>query len=259
MVRTLLIRGMLVGVVAGLLTFVVAKLVGEPLVDRAIAFEEQMDLAKEAHVHGAQAADAHTTMAAQHDHGDEALVSRGVQSTIGLATGVIVYGAAVGGLFALVFAAVYGRIGAFGPRATAALLAGAAFLVIFLVPAIKYPPNPPAVGMAETIGLRTGLFFVMILCSLAAFAGALALGRRLVARLGTWNAVLLGGAFFIVVIAAIQLLLPAINEVPDGFPAAVLWRFRTTSIGMQVIMWTVIGLLFGALAERQLGRQRTAF
>ena len=200
MVRTLLIRGMLVGVVAGLLTFVFAKIVGEPLVDRAIAFEEQMDLAKEAHAHAPR--DTHAAMEAQHDHGDEALVSRGVQSTIGLATGIIVYGAAVGGLFALVFAAAYGRIGPFGPRATAALLAGAAFLVIFLVPAIKYPPSPPAVGMAETIGQRTGLFFLMILSSLAVFGAALALGRRLVARArnverASWSA----ARFFIVVIA----------------------------------------------------------
>jgi predicted cobalt transporter CbtA len=250
---------MLVGVVAGLLTFVFARIVGEPLVDRAIAFEEQMDAAGAAHAHTALAAGTHASMEADHHHGDVALVSRGVQSTIGLATGVIVYGAAVGGLFALVFAAVYGRLGAFGPRATAALLAGAAFLVIFLVPAIKYPPNPPAVGLPGTIGLRTGLFFVMMIGSLAVFAMALTLGRRLVSSLGPWNAVLAGAALFIVAIAVIQLLLPAVNEVPEAFPASVLWRFRTTSIGMQVIMWTTIGLLFGWLAERQLASRRTAF
>ncbi len=168
MVRTLLIRGMLVGVVAGLLTFVFAKIVGEPLVDRSIAFEEQMDSAGEAHTHAHAATAAWKPTPAMRE-----LVSREVQSTIGLATGVVVYGAAVGGLFALVFAAAYGRIGPFGARATAALLAGAAFLVIFLVPTIKYPPNPPAVGMAETIGQRTGLFFLMILCSLVVFVAAL--------------------------------------------------------------------------------------
>jgi hypothetical protein len=30
----------------------------------------------------------------------------------------------------------------------------------------------------------------------------------------------------------------------------VLWKFRVAAIGMQVILWTTIGLLFGALAER---------
>jgi hypothetical protein len=48
MVRTLLVRGMLVGIVAGLLSFGFLKIYGEPQVDRAIAFETQMDEAKAA-------------------------------------------------------------------------------------------------------------------------------------------------------------------------------------------------------------------
>src|SRR5262249_4889241 len=42
MVRTLLIRGMLVGILAGLLSSGFAWLFGEPQVDHAIAFEEHM-------------------------------------------------------------------------------------------------------------------------------------------------------------------------------------------------------------------------
>src|SRR5277367_2715701 len=48
MVRTLLVRGMLVGIVAGLLSFGFLKVYGEPEVDRAIAFETQQDEAKAA-------------------------------------------------------------------------------------------------------------------------------------------------------------------------------------------------------------------
>ena len=51
------------------------------------------------------------------------LVSRAVQAGIGLFTGVTVYNTAFGGLFALVFALAYRRMGDFGPRTTAALLA----------------------------------------------------------------------------------------------------------------------------------------
>ena len=47
MVGTLLMRGMLVGFIAALLSFGFLKLVGEPAVDRAIAFETAMDEAKE--------------------------------------------------------------------------------------------------------------------------------------------------------------------------------------------------------------------
>jgi predicted cobalt transporter CbtA len=47
-------------------------------------------------------------------------------------------------------------------------------------------------------------------------------------------------------------ILPGINEVPDAFPAVVLWQFRVASFGMQLIMWATIGLAFGVLAERGL-------
>ena len=46
MVGAMLLRGMLVGVLAGLLGFGFLKLAGEPAVDRAIAFETQLDEAK---------------------------------------------------------------------------------------------------------------------------------------------------------------------------------------------------------------------
>ncbi|MEA3113720.1 MAG: hypothetical protein QOG58_3519, partial [Caballeronia sp.] len=49
------------------------------------------------------------------------------------------------------------------------------------------------------------------------------------------------------------------NEVPAAFPAVLLWKFRVAAIGMQVIMWTTLGLLFGNLAQRSLrANSRTA-
>jgi len=48
MVATLLVRGILAGIVAGLLCFGFLKLYGEPQVDRAIAFEAQLDEGKAA-------------------------------------------------------------------------------------------------------------------------------------------------------------------------------------------------------------------
>ena len=46
MIRTLLIRGMLAGLLAGLAVFSFGKVVGEPPVDRAISFEIALDEAK---------------------------------------------------------------------------------------------------------------------------------------------------------------------------------------------------------------------
>ncbi|WDD94216.1 CbtA family protein [Burkholderia sp. FERM BP-3421] len=231
MVGKLLVRGMLAGIAAGLLTFAFARVVGEPQVAQAIAFEEKLDAAKG-------------------EAPEPELVSRGTQAGLGLLTGVVTYGAAFGGLFALTFAYAYGRVGRLAARPLSAWLALAAFIALVIVPNLKYPANPPSVGDPETIGYRTGLFFLMIAISIVTLVFSLKVRGRLSARLGAWNASLAAGLVFVAIIAAVQHALPAINEVPDAFPATVLWQFRVAAIGMQVIMWTTIGLVFGALAER---------
>ena len=103
----LLMRGMLAGLLAALLAFSFAKVYGEPQVDRAIAFEEHE------HSHSGNAE-------------EPALVSREVQASIGLLTGVAVYGTALGGLFALAFAFISGRLLQLPPRATALIVAALA-------------------------------------------------------------------------------------------------------------------------------------
>ena len=130
------------------------------------------------------------------------------------------------------------------------MLAATGFVAIYLVPTLKYPANPPAVGEPETIGIRTALYFVMIAISLAAMFASLAIKRVYVARFGEWNADLLVAACYIVLVGIAALLLPAVNEVPDQFPAIVLWNFRIASIGAQLIVWATLGLLFGALSQR---------
>ena len=259
MIRTLLVRGMLVGVLAGLLAFGFARIVGEPSVDAAIAIEEANSAAEADHAHAADVVDEAAEAApAAHSHGDEEeeLVSRSTQAGLGLLTGTVVYGAAIGGIFALVFAFAYGRVGPVTPRSLAAALALIGFVVIILVPQMKYPANPPAVGHGETIGYRTALFMLMLVISIAAAALAAYLRNRFSDSLGAWNATLVGGAAFIVVIVGAALLLPAINEVPDTFPAALLWQFRLSAIATQAILWTTLGVAFGTLAERALARAR---
>ncbi|MBV8589367.1 MAG: CbtA family protein [Acetobacteraceae bacterium] len=246
MVRTLLIRGLLVGLVAGLLVFAVGKVVGEPQVDRAIAFETAMDQAK---------AQADMAKGMPGRQAEPELVSRKVQASFGLFTGVVVYSAAFGGLFALVFAFAYGRIGNLRPRAVSALLALGGFVALYLVPNLKYPANPPSVGEPETIALRTGLYFSIMLISIVAMVLAVMAQRRLASRFDVWSATLLATAGYLIVITLADSMLPAINEVPDGFPAVLLWQFRMASLGMQAVMWATIGLLFGALTERAMESQ----
>jgi predicted cobalt transporter CbtA len=217
MVRGLLIRGMLAGLAGGILAFAFAKIFGEPPLDKAIAFEGP---------------------------GDEApLVSRGMQSTPGLLTATVVYGAALGGVFALVFAGAYGRVGKASPKATAAALALAGFVVIFLVPFVKYPSNPPAVGSPETIGERTQLYFLMLGVSVAAAIAAVRLRR---------------GEAFLALVAIAYVAMPAVDELPDGFPADVLWDFRIATLGTHAVIWATLGLAFGRLASQQIGVEHPA-
>ncbi|WP_406385597.1 CbtA family protein [Streptomyces sp. NBC_01618] len=230
-VRALLIRGMLAGLAAGALALVVAYFLGESRVDAAIALEE-----------------AHS-----HDHGGgEELVGRTMQSTAGLATGVLVFGVAIGGIAALVFCYALGRIGKFGPRATAALIAGAALLTVYVVPFLKYPANPPAVGNPDTIGRRTALFFLMVALSALLAVAAVILGKRLAPRLGNWNATIAASAAYVVVIGLAYAFLPSFNEVGKDFPAALLWEFRLATLAVQATLWATFGLVFGYLTERLL-------
>lgn len=236
MVRSLLVRGMIAGLVASLLAFAFARVVGEPQVEAAIAFEDQA---------------AHA-MGGSHAHEMPELVSRDVQSGLGLFVGLGVFGSAVGGLFALVFAFAHGRLGALGARATSVLLAAMGYVAIVLLPFLKYPPNPPAVGDPSTIGLRTALFFTMIGASLLAMVVAVVASRRVVARFkiqDIWGRWLCAGAIFVVLGALVHAWLPEINEVPEHFPATLLWQYRVAAFGMQAVLWAALGLIFAHLAQ----------
>src|SRR5579883_2405710 len=247
MTGSLLWRGMIVGFVAALLAFGLLKIVGEPAVDRAIAFETQMDEAKAKAEHDAAVAKGETP---PQEMAEPELVSRPVQAGIGLFTGVTVYSVAFGGLFALAFALCYGRMGDFGPRTTAALVALSGFLAVYVVPILKYPANPPSVGNPDTIGMRTAIYFAMMLFSVAAMIAAWSARNRLLPQYGAWNATLIAGAAYIAIVVIVALAMPPLNEVPEGFPAVVLWQFRMASLGAQALMWTTLGLGFGAWVER---------
>jgi hypothetical protein len=241
MTRMFLVRGMLVGILAGLLSFGFLKLYGEPQVDRAIAFENQLDEAKAAaeKAKGAEVED------------EPELVSRRVQAGIGLFTAVMVYSTAFGGLFGLAFAFAYGRVGGIlSPQWVSVLLAATGFIAIYAIPNLKYPANPPSVGDPETIGIRTALYFTMIALSIAAMVASVASKRLFVARFGDWDAALLAAGSYVVLVAIAGILLPTINEVPQQFPAVVLWNFRIASMGAQLIMWATLGLLFGGVTQR---------
>ena len=248
-------RGILAGALAGVLAFTFARIFVEPVIDRAIGYEDCVGAAHEAMEHGA------------HEHGAE-VFARGIQANIGMGFGVLAFSVAMGALFAVVFAVTYGRVGNVSARLLSVYVAGGMLLSLYVVPALKYPANPPAVSLDETIRQRTLLYLLMVVVSAALFVGAVYLGRRLAARMGPWNATLAAAGSYIVVIAVVMLILPTIDETPgplrdsagtiiyEGFPADDLYQFRLFSLGTQVVMWATIGLVFATLASRFLDEKR---
>jgi phosphate/sulfate permease len=247
-------RGLVAGALAGVIAFVFARIFVEPVIDRAIGFEDGVG-------------EAHEAMHGGHEHGAE-VFTRGVQANIGLGFGVIAFSVAMGALFAVVFAVAYGRVGNVSARVLSLYVAGGMLLSLYVVPALKYPANPPAVSLEETIRQRTLLYLLMVVLSAALFVGAVYLGRQLAQRLGAWNATLAAAGSYIAAIAVVMLILPTIDETPgplrdnagnivyEGFPADDLYQFRLYSLGTQVVMWTTIGLVFAVLAARLLDEKR---
>ncbi len=248
-----LLLGMLAGLIAGILAFGVGRVWGEPPVAAAIALEEAASAAEaEPHDHATDAAPGTEAAAPahSHSHGDEeALVSRETQAGFGLLTGMAVFGAGLGGLFALAFAFVQGRFSQLSARGTAAAMAAIGYVTVVLVPFLKYPANPPAVGHGETIGLRTQMYFAMVALSLVAMIVSVAVARSGADR---WRSGVIGGVAYLVLMVAAGMVLPTINEVPAGFPGDLLWQFRTISLLVEAVLWAGIGVVFGLLAQRAL-------
>ncbi|MFD2420230.1 CbtA family protein [Amycolatopsis pigmentata] len=274
MEKKLVLSGVLSGALAGLLAFVFARIFAEPPIQAAIDYESGRDAAQ-------QALDQAAGIAPE-PAGAE-LFSRAIQANLGIGLGMVAFGIAMGGLFAVVYTVCLGRVGKVRPRTLAVLVAGAGFLAIYLTPFVKYPANPPAIGHPDTIGDRGGLYLIMVVGSVIFLAAAVVLGRRLAPKLGNWNASLLAGGAFVTVSGILMAILPALGhlsanaaeygqqatETPQpltdpaghivypGFPADTLFEFRLCSVGAQVILWGALGLVFGPLAERVLQRGRT--
>ena len=226
MVSAYLRRGMAAGLLAGLLAGLFAFLVGEPVLDQTIALEE-------------------ASAGAHH----EEIFSRPTQK-VGLFFATGLFGVTVGGVFGISYAFFRERLATDSDLRRSVSLAGAIFVGAFLIPFLKYPANPPAIGDPSTIRERTAAYFTLVALSLLAILLAWIVSGALKARgVGALRRRLTVGAGLVVVLGALFLLLPAAPSA-GGFPSGLLWAFRLSSIGTQLAFWAGLGLLFGALCER---------
>lgn len=265
--RKLIVGGVLAGALAGLLAFAFARIFAEPLISKAIAYETARDAAQA--VLDKAAGLSVTTSGPD-------LFSRTLQANVGIGVGMVAFGAAVGGAYAVTYTVCLGRVGNLRARSLALLVGLLGFLAVSFVPSLKYPANPPAIGHGETISQRGALYLTMTLLSVLLAIAAVYLGQRLQPRFGSWNATLLAGAAFAVAIGVVMAVLPALGhlqanrtqygdfatETPQplkdasgtivfpGFDADLLFSFRLYSVAAQAILWGGLSLLFAPGAQR---------
>ena len=226
MIAVYLRRGMAAGLLAGLLAGLFAFVFGEPSVDQTVRLEE---------------------VAAAGDH--QEIFSRSTQK-IGLFFATGLFGVTAGGVFGLAYAYFRGRLASKSEWYRSLSLAGAIFAGAVLIPYVKYPANPPTVGDPATIGSRTASYLAMVALSLLVVLAAWYVARTLRER-GADAPVrqLTVGLGVAVAVGVLFLALPAAPD-PGEFPSGLLWSFRLSSLGTQLVFWTGLGVVFGLLCER---------
>jgi hypothetical protein len=226
MIAVYLRRGMAAGLLAGLLAGLFAFVFGEPSVDQTVRLEE---------------------VAAAGDH--QEIFSRSTQK-IGLFFATGLFGVTAGGVFGLAYAYFRGRLASKSEWYRSLSLAGAIFAGAVLIPYVKYPANPPTVGDPATIGDRTASYLAMVALSLLVVLTAWYVARTLRER-GADAPVrqLTVGLGVAVAVGVLFLALPAAPD-PGEFPSGLLWSFRLSSLGTQLVFWTGLGVVFGLLCER---------
>ena len=222
--RRLLRDGAVAGLAGGAALVLVLLAAGERTLARAIELEQRAS--------GGGASDE--------------VFSRGVQQAGGILAG-LVWGLALGAIFAVGYVALRRRLETPSDWRAAVTLAAVGFATLVLVPFLKYPANPPGVGDTDSVGRRTALFLVMLAWSVlstgAAWRAARVLGRR---ALPEHVRVPLVAVLYV---GLVVLGLAALPGSPDevAVPATLVWRFRLASLAGTAAFWAVCGAVFGWL------------
>lgn len=166
--------------------------------------------------------------------------------------GAILAGLLAGIAYSALFSIVYAYIGS---RSTnnitirkGIILALIIWTLLYLMPALKYPANPPAVGDPETIYYRQSMYVAYMLISGIA-ALSLALLRSRMTALGSLirDAAIIGS--YVLIMVAAYMLMPQSPDAID-MPEDLLTGFRVTSAITSLVLWLMLGLTTSLLWSR---------
>lgn len=221
------------GVIAGIVLGLINQAVVEPFIDRAISIEMQRHVARGESIDTAQQSQYR------------------VWQKGGEVVAAAMYGVSLSALFGIVF--VYSRhsLPGFTSKKKALFLAAIMFFVIFLIPALKYPANPPAVGNPSTIYYREMLYVGFIAVSgFSALALALSY-RKLKTYLSekkTTVMLIVSLIYTIIMIGAYMAFPPNPDKVT--IPINLIISFRIASVCSIGIFWGVLGMIVGLFWDK---------
>lgn len=237
MQRTIL-RAVLVGLVAGLIVGVFHNIFTVPVIERAIALEEERAAA--------------ALPAGVQQEEEPPLVSLGLQR-VGMALGMGILGA----VFGLVFAGGYGLLRLALPDSAPiglAIVAGLlGFWALSFLVALKFPFVPPGVGSEDTLVFRQGFHLLFYILSALGVAGAILAVNEIkgsvqseATRIRLYSLTALVYGVFVLVIFWI---IPG-NPDPVEVPAELLLEFNHVSLVGHLLTWALMAVGFAYLLRR---------
>jgi len=171
-----------------------------------------------------------------------------------IAAGTIL-GMSFGALLGIVF--IFGRKLIPGSNIKKALtLSGIIWLVVFMIPAIKYPANPPTVGDPDTINYRQYLYISFILISGFTAFGLSILYTKMKAK-SSLKFLVISTIYTIIMIDAFIF----VPSNPDDITAPIYLvnEFRIMSMLTMTIFWIVLGITFGLIWNKLKPHETTQF
>lgn len=157
-----------------------------------------------------------------------------------------ILGLSIGSLYGIVFAYTRSSISGTNNKKKALIVASIMWFVLFLMPALKYPPNPPAVGDPETIYYRQSLYVAFLAISGFSALGLAFLYRKM-ASSNTKKAII--PSAYVAIMAGAYLAMPA-NPDPINAPIDLVLGFRITSAITISMFWALLGVIFGTFWDK---------
>jgi predicted cobalt transporter CbtA len=156
----------------------------------------------------------------------------------------VILGTSIGSLFGIVFALSRNSLPGDNNVKKALILAGIMWFTIYFIPFLKYPANPPTVGEAETVVLRSILYLSFI-----AISGFAAVGFYKLSKMFKGNKKLFALVGYSVFVSLVFIAMP---ENPDEITAPIdlVNGFRIMSVLAVSTYWIAVGLILGILWNR---------